>query len=53
MYIIGIAMNGDFEKYNDPGANREIYAWYIWQKDYTGATELHWIHNDRNTNLLP
>ena len=44
---IGIAMNGDFEKYNDPGANREIYAWYIWQKDYTGATELHWIHNDR------
>lgn len=44
---IGIAMNGDFEKYNDPGANREIYAWYIWQKDYTGVTELHWLHNDR------
>lgn len=44
---IGIAMNGDFEKYNDPGANREIYAWYIWQKDYTGVTELRWLHNDR------
>ena len=47
MERICIARNADFEKYNDPGANREIYAWYIWQKDYTGATELHWIHNDR------
>ena len=28
-------------------ANREIYAWYIWQKDNIGVTELHWIHNDR------
>ncbi len=44
---ICIARNADFEKYNDPGANREIYAWYIWQKGYTGATELHWIHNDK------
>ena len=44
---ICIARNADFEKYNDPGANREIYAWYIWQKGYTGATELHWLHNDR------
>jgi hypothetical protein len=47
MERICIARNADFEKYNDPGANREIYAWYIWQKGYTGATELHWIHNDR------
>lgn len=47
MERICIARNADFEKYNDPGANREIYAWYIWQKDYTGATELHWLHNDR------
>lgn len=44
---IGIAMNGDFEKYNDPGANREIYAWYIWQRDNTGVTELFWLHNDK------
>lgn len=47
MERICIARNADFEKYNDPGANREIYAWYIWQKDYTGVTELHWLHNDR------
>lgn len=47
MERICIARNADFEKYNDPGANREIYAWYIWQKGYTGATELHWLHNDR------
>lgn len=47
MERICIARNADFEKYNDPGANREIYAWYIWQKDNIGVTELHWIHNDR------
>ena len=44
---IGIAMNGDFRKYYDPGANREIYAWYIWQRDKTGTTELFWLHNDK------
>lgn len=44
---ICIAKNGDFEKYNDAGANLEIYAWYIWEKDYSGETILKWIHNDR------
>lgn len=47
MERICIARNADFEKYNDPGANREIYAWYIWLKGHTESTELHWIHNDR------
>lgn len=47
---IGIAMNGDFDKYNDPGANREIYAWYLWIRGYSGCTELRWLHNDRTIN---
>lgn len=47
MERICIARNANFEKYNDPGANREIYAWYIWQRDNTGVTELFWLHNDK------
>ena len=47
MERICIAKNGDFSRYNDPGANKEIYAWYIWQKGYTGTTELKWLHNVR------
>lgn len=45
MERICIAKNADFEKYNDPGANREIYAWYVWEKGHAGSTELRWIHN--------
>lgn len=42
---INIALNADFAKYNDPGSNREMYAWFIWLKNYAGSTELRWIHN--------
>lgn len=45
---IGIAKHGDFKKYSDAGANKEIYAWYVWEKGHTGATELQWIHNSKN-----
>lgn len=48
MERICIAKNADFEKYNDPGANREIYAWYVWEKGHAGSTELRWIHNGKN-----
>lgn len=44
---ICIAKNADFEKYNDVGANMEIYAWYIWERGYKGTTELKWISNQR------
>lgn len=44
---ICIAKNADFEKYNDAGANMEIYAWYIWERGYKGTTELKWISNQR------
>lgn len=42
---INIAKNGRFDLYDDAGANMEIYAWYIWQRGYKGATELRWIEN--------
>lgn len=44
---ICIAKNADFEKYNNAGANMEIYAWYIWERGYKGTTELKWISNQR------
>lgn len=45
---ICIAKRADFKTYNDAGANLEIYAWYIWQKGYKGATELRWISNNKD-----
>lgn len=42
---IGVAKNADFERYNDAGANLEIYAWFIWQKGFKGKTELKWLLN--------
>ena len=44
---ICIAKNADFKTYSDAGANMEIYAWYVWEKGYKGATELRWISNDK------
>lgn len=42
---IGVAKNADFEKFADAGANMEIYAWFIWQKGFTGKPELKWLLN--------
>lgn len=36
------AMNGDFERYAK--ANAVCYAWYVWQKGYTGETTIKWIN---------
>lgn len=36
------AMNGEFEKYSK--SNAIAYAWYVWQKDYTGDTVIKWIN---------
>ncbi len=37
------AKNGDFEKYKNSGATAVAYAWYIWQKGYTGQPTIGWI----------
>lgn len=36
------AMNGDFEKYAKSSAI--CYAWYVWEKGYTGETVIKWIN---------
>ena len=36
------AMNGDFEKYAK--SNAICYAWYVWEKGYTGETILRWMN---------
>lgn len=36
------AMNGDFEKYAKN--NAMTYAWFIWEKGYTGAPEIKWFN---------
>lgn len=41
---IRIAKNGKFEEY-EKGQNLEIYAWYIWEREYKGDTILKWITN--------
>jgi hypothetical protein len=43
---ICIAKNGNFSEY-DSCSNMEIYAWYVWERGYKGATELKWISNDK------
>lgn len=49
---INIAKNGDFEQYSDSGANKTIYAWFVWKKGYKGTTELRWLHNDKASMRL-
>lgn len=36
------AMNGDFARFAK--SNAVCYAWYVWEKGYTGETVLRWIN---------
>ena len=36
------AMNGDFERYAK--CNAVCYAWFVWEKGYTGDTVVKWIN---------
>ena len=47
MERICIAKNADFDTYNDAGANKEIYGWFVWEKGFNGTTELRWVHNEK------
>ena len=37
---ISCAMNGDFDKYPSSAV---AYAWFVWQKGYTGETKVEWL----------
>lgn len=39
---ICIAKGGNFDNYQ-AGANMTIYAWYIWEKGYSGETTIGWL----------
>ena len=43
---ICIAKGGKFEEY-EAGMNMEMYAWYVWEKGFSGEPILRWIHNNR------
>lgn len=38
------AKNGDFEKARANGGSAVAYAWFVWQKGYTGDTVIKWIN---------
>ena len=38
------AKNGDFEKYGKGLSTAVAYAWYIWEKGYTGSTTVKWFN---------
>lgn len=37
------AKNGDFDKTKSNGGSAVAYAWYVWEKGYTGDTIIKWI----------
>lgn len=38
------AKNGDFEKYGKGVGTAVAYAWYVWEKGYTGDTIIKWFN---------
>lgn len=37
------AKNAEFDHMRENGGSAVAYAWFVWQKGYTGATEVRWI----------
>lgn len=37
------AKNGEFERMREGGGSAVAYAWFVWEKGYTGKTEVMWI----------
>ncbi len=38
------AKNGEFQKMRDGGGSAVAYAWFIWEKGYTGDTVVRWFN---------
>jgi len=38
------AKNGEFEKMIDNGGSAIAYGWYVWEKGYSGNTQIKWIN---------
>lgn len=37
------AKNGDFDKLKASGGSAVAFGWFVWQKGYTGKTQIDWI----------
>lgn len=37
------AKNAEFDRMREGGGSAVAYAWFVWQKGYTGTTEVRWI----------
>lgn len=37
------AKNGDFQRMKEGGGSAVAYAWFVWQKGFTGSPEINWI----------
>ena len=37
------AKNAEFDHMREGGGSAVAYAWFVWQKGYTGTTEVRWI----------
>lgn len=45
---IGCAMNGEFGSHSNTAV---CYAWFVWEKDYTGETIIRWIKENKDGGL--
>lgn len=41
---IDCAKNGDFKRLKENGGAAAAYAWFVWQKGYTGKPTIEWIN---------
>lgn len=41
---INCAKNGDFEGLRTSGGSAVAYAWYVWEKGFSGVTQLKWVN---------
>ena len=39
------AKNGDFKSLEESGGSAQGYAWYVWQKGFTGETRIKWLNH--------
>ena len=45
------AKNGEFEYMQEHGGSAISYAWWVWEKGYTGPTILDWINHPKVTEF--
>lgn len=45
---IGCAMDGEFGSHSNTAV---CYAWFVWEKDYTGETIIRWIKENKDGGL--